>query len=231
MPLARLSNQSRALPYAALLDGVWDGNATRLRNVSTILGANRIAVPWETDSELVARARGGDTEAFADLMSRHGQAVYRMALAALASPADAEEVVQWSFLRAYRKLDTFREESSFKTWVSAIAWKGALSRRRSLSLRWRRFVQPVEVAALEPVTCGPTSEEALIVAEQYRNTTRLIRALPTRLRDPLLLIATGEQSYKEMSAMLGVPEGTLKWRVSEARRLLREKLEKLGYSR
>ena len=127
--------------------------------------------------------------------------------------------------------DTFREDSSFKTWVSAIAWRGALSRRRSLSLQWRRFVQPVEVAALEPVTCGPTSEEALIAAEQYRNTTRLIRALPTRLRDPLLLIATGEQSYKEMSAMLGVPEGTLKWRVSEARRLLREKLEKLGCSR
>jgi RNA polymerase sigma-70 factor (ECF subfamily) len=58
--------------------------------------------------------------------------------------------------------------------------------------------------------------------------TRLIRALPSRLRDPLLLAATGQYTYEELAIILGVPSGTLKWRTSEARRVLKQKLEKLG---
>jgi RNA polymerase sigma-70 factor (ECF subfamily) len=57
----------------------------------------------------------------------------------------------------------------------------------------------------------------------------LIAGLPPKLRDPLLLAASGEHSYTEMAAMLGVPVGTLKWRISEARRIVREKLQRLGY--
>ena len=65
--------------------------------------------------------------------------------------------------------------------------------------------------------------------ELSEQTSRLVRSLSAKLRDPLLLIGSGDYSYDEVAAMLGIPVGTVKWRVSEARRQLREKLERLGY--
>jgi RNA polymerase sigma-70 factor (ECF subfamily) len=191
----------------------------------------RLSLERVTDSELVERARAGEAAAFGELMTRHGQAVYRTALAALGSPADAEEVVQEAFVRAYARLGTFEGRASFRTWASAIAWKQALSRRRSLVRRLRLFVQPTVMPLVEPVADAPSVEALLLSADRVRVVTALVRALPKRLRDPLLMAATEQHTYEEIAAILGIPEGTLKWRVSEARRLLKRKLEKLGYSR
>jgi RNA polymerase sigma-70 factor (ECF subfamily) len=181
-----------------------------------------------SDAELVARARQGDTAAFGELVDRHRAAVYRAAHAALGSASEAEDVAQEAFLAAYRKMATYRGDASFKTWLLTIAWRRALSRRRRLASLWRRFVSgdpPASAARGE----GRTPEGALIDAEMAQHVQRLVRALPARLRDPLLLCATGEQTYHEMAAVLGVPEGTLKWRVAEARRRLKERLTALGY--
>src|SRR5918996_3775920 len=80
----------------------------------------------------------------------------------------------------------------------------------------------------EPVATAASAEHALMASELDGTVKRLIRALPSRLRDPLLLAAAGHHTYEELAAILGVPSGTLKWRTSEARRVLRQKLEKLG---
>ena len=64
-----------------------------------------------------------------------------------------------------------------------------------------------------------------------RHTRRLIGTLPARLRDALLLAGTGDYSYEEIAAVLGAPVGTVKWRVAEARRVLKRKLAALGYTR
>jgi len=189
-----------------------------------------LSIDWVTDSELVERARAGDAGAFGELMTRHGQAAYRTALAALGSPADAEEVTQESFVRAYAELATFRGEATFRTWVSAIVWRRALNRRRSVARRLRLFVQQAEACA-EPVASGPSAEAALLALERQQLVAGLIRALPKRLRDPLLMAAADEHSYSELAVILGIPAGTLKWRISEARRLLKRKLEQMGYPR
>jgi RNA polymerase sigma factor (sigma-70 family) len=181
-----------------------------------------------SDAELVARARQGDHSAFGELVERHRAAVYRAAHAALGSASEAEDVAQEAFLAAYQKMATYRAEASFKTWLLTIAWRRALSRRRSLASRWRRFA-----AGDPPESADPrqrrTQEGALIDAEMARHVERLVRALPARLRDPLLLCAAGEQTYGDIAAVLGIPEGTLKWRVAEARRRLKERLVRLGY--
>ena len=182
-----------------------------------------------SDAELVARAREGDTAAFGELVDRHRAAVYRAALAALGRASEAEDVAQEAFLTAYRKMDTYRGEASFKTWLLTIAWRRALSRRRSLAVRWRRFVSeevPEPAAADGP---SRTQESALIAAEMADHVRRLVLALPVRLRDALLLSAAGDHTYSEIAAMLGIPEGTLKYRVVEARRQLRQRLVRLGY--
>jgi RNA polymerase sigma-70 factor (ECF subfamily) len=87
------------------------------------------------DDELVERALKGDASAFDELVLRYGTAVYRAALAALGSPADAEDVMQDAFLLAYRKLSHFRGEASFKTWLLAITWHRALRRRQNPARR------------------------------------------------------------------------------------------------
>ena len=67
------------------------------------------------------------------------------------------------------------------------------------------------------------------MVEQLRTAVRkLVAALPARLRDPLLLVGSGEYTYDEVAAMLGEPVGTIKWRVSDARRQLKQKLARLG---
>jgi len=73
------------------------------------------------------------------------------------------------------------------------------------------------------------ADEQLLARERDRVVTQLIRSLPSRLRDPFLLAATGEHRYEDIAALLGIPLGTVKWRVAEARRVLREKLQRVGF--
>ena len=194
-----------------------------------------------TDVDLVARARQGDPAAFGELVDRHRTAVYRAALAALGSHADAEDAAQDAFLAAYRRLNSFRGESSFKTWLLTITWHQAINRRRSLSRFWRRMVEPRSGDdRLEPFEPGsplddiasssPTPEEAAADAQLRHGIVQAIRALSPKLRDALLLAQSGAYSYDEIAAMLRVPTGTVKWRVSEARKIIRKQLQERGYS-
>lgn len=161
--------------------------------------------------------------------------MYRAALAALGAHADAEDAAQDAFVLAFRRLDSFRGDASFKTWLLTIAWHQAINRRRSVTRLWRRLVDPggsVEErdAAIEAVaTGGPTPEQAAVQADLARAIRREIRALSPKLRDTLLLAQSGAHTYEEISAMLRVPTGTVKWRVAEARRVIKIRLRERGY--
>jgi RNA polymerase sigma-70 factor, ECF subfamily len=184
---------------------------------------------------LLERLRSGDDAAFDEVVGRYQSVVYRAALAALGSPAEAEEAAQDAFVAAFRRLDTFRGEASFKTWLLAIAWRKALTRRRKLQFWNPRAAlrasagedsaDPLEVLAGQDAD----PQAALLGLEARRDVRRMIRTLPRKLRDPLLLVAGGTCSYQEAAALQSLPVGTVKWRVHEARRVLREKLRALGY--
>jgi RNA polymerase sigma-70 factor, ECF subfamily len=180
------------------------------------------------DAELVERARRGDSRAFGELVDRYRAAVFRTALAACGSREDAEEIAQDAFVTAWRALTSFRGDAQFKTWLLAIAWKRALNRRRSIWVRLRRIANPSQVRA-EPATTVGSPEQQLMNVEFTTRVARLVRTLPPKLRDPLLLMATGEWTYAQMAAAMKVSEGTLKWRVMEARRRLKGKLAAVGY--
>jgi RNA polymerase sigma-70 factor (ECF subfamily) len=177
-----------------------------------------------SDAELIERARAGDRAAFGDLVERYQQAVFRAALAALRSREDAEEVAQEAFIAAFQKLDHFRGEASFKTWLLTIAWNRAMDRRRSLAERFKRFVSRDEEPGREPASGQPSHEQVLIDSQGRREVRRLLRTLPAKYRDPLLLAATGEHTFEEIGALLEIPVGTAKWRAMEGRRLLKLKL-------
>jgi len=182
-----------------------------------------------SDAELVERARRGDHAAFGELVDRHRSSAFRAALAALGSPEDAEDVAQEALVAAFRHLAGFREQASFKTWLLSIAWRKALTRRRSLKTMLRRFVSPAEGTEWEFPDRSRGQEQGLIESEVGAHVKRLITGLSPKLRDVLLLTTTGEHTYEEIAAMLKIPVGTVKWRMAESRRQLKNKLSALGY--
>lgn len=195
-----------------------------------------------TDAELVALARQGDRQAFGELVTRHQAAVYRAAMAAVGSPAEAEDAAQDAFVCAYRRLGSFRGDASFKTWLLTIAWNQAMNRRRRLR-RWLHFSrlvglegqegvqgQDAEGGAFMPTDRRPSPEQSAIDGQLRRDIAAEIRALSPKLRDALLLAQSGEYGYDEIAAMLGTAAGTIKWRVSEARRVIRKRLRERGYA-
>jgi RNA polymerase sigma-70 factor (ECF subfamily) len=182
-----------------------------------------------SDPELVERARRGDDAAFGTLVDRHRTAVFRAALAALGTREDAEEVAQEAFVAAFQHLQDFREDASFKTWLLSIAWRKALTRRRTVRTFLRRFVQPPEDTEWQVPDAGRTQEQAVLDDELHGHIRREIARLAPKFRDALLLASAGEHSYNDIAGMLGIPVGTLKWRVNEARRQLRIRLAGMGY--
>ena len=190
----------------------------------------------DPDLNLVRRAQTGDTDAFGELVERNRKAVFRAAVAALGSTTDADDVAQEAFVMAYRKLASFRGDAAFRTWLLAITWRKALDRRKSAG-RWLRLtVTPAEpetdaISWIEHMPSDRRSQEEDLAGAQLQQTIRrLIRTLPRKLRDALLLAGSGDYNYSQISFILGVPVGTVKWRVSEARRVLKEKMAAMGHT-
>ena len=196
------------------------------------------AQPAETtDIELVRLAQAGDSEAFGELVERNRRAVFRAALAAVGSATEADDVAQEAFVTAWRKLSGFRGESQFRTWLLSITWRKAIDRRKSLNkwLKLAAFASRDEAGdslfdVVEQVPSGERQPDAALEStELQRDIRRLIGTLPRKLRDALLLAGTGDHTYDEISRMLEAPVGTVKWRVAEARRVLKRKLTAMGY--
>ncbi len=182
-----------------------------------------------SDAELVEAARQGDQAAFGQLVERHQKAVFRAAYAALGSREEAEDASQDAFLAAFRKLHLFRGEASFKTWLLAIAWRHALDRRSGIGRRIRLFFSPDGSAWPETASAAPSPEQTLARRELREDVRMVVKTLPARYRDALLLATSGDYTFEQIGEILGVPTGTAKWRVSEAKRQLKHRLARLGY--
>jgi RNA polymerase sigma-70 factor (ECF subfamily) len=182
-------------------------------------------------TRLAVRAREGDRDAFSALVELHERAARRVAIAALGQEAEAEEAVQEACLTAWRRVNRLEDPAAFRSWFLRITWRKALDRRRSLR-SWFKRVE-MDAGLSDPTDAIPSSaiaaDEALLTRERDQAIARMIRTLPSRLRDPFLLATTGEHRYEDIAQMLGIPLGTVKWRMLEARRMLREKLARIGF--
>lgn len=180
---------------------------------------------------LVALAKTGDRAAFGRLIEGHLTAARRVALAAVGQPADADEAVQEASVAAWKSLGGLNDPAAFRGWFMRIVWRKAIDRRRSLRSWFDRFGsstagedRPMEFAAADPAPDAVLMSRELEIA-----IAQVIKALPRKLRDPFLLAASGDHRYEEIATMLGTPLGTVKWRISEARRMIRTKLDRMGH--
>ena len=195
------------------------------------------AVPDLETTRLARLARQGDRDAFARLVDLHQQSAWRVAMAALGRHEEAEDAAQDAFISAWRNLSNLRDDERFRPWLLSIVWRKALDRRRGIKA-WLRVIsvqQRVDDDVLwtieESPDLGPTPEAAVMGRSAAMAARKVIAALPAKLRDPLLLAASGDYRYEEIAEMLGMPLGTVKWRVSEARRIVRTKLDRLEGAR
>jgi RNA polymerase sigma-70 factor (ECF subfamily) len=166
------------------------------------------------ESSLVRSAQAGDQAAFRRLVARHKDRAYALALRLTGSAADAEEVAQDAFVRAWRALPAFRLEAAFGTWLHRIVSRLALDRRVQLVARARR--EAPESAAPEPVAPEAAGDE------NERRLARLLDDLGERARAAVVLYYYEDRSVSEVARILGVPEGTVKTLLSRARDALRE---------
>lgn len=161
----------------------------------------------DLDQEFEARLKDSSTLAF------------RVAYSVLRHHQDAEDVAQEAFARAYRSFSQLRDREAFRAWLVRMTWRLALDHQRGSRRRIAREQAPV-VAPAEPST-----EQTLIEADRAKRLWAAIDRLPEVLRLTLVLASIQEHSMKEVAALTGAPEGTVKSRVFDAKKLLKEMLK------
>lgn len=176
--------------------------------------AATIDSPAATADLTVARARAGDVSAFEALYRRHVGRVYALCLRMTSEPARAEDHTQETFVRAWQKLDSYRGESAFVTWLSRVAVNVVRGDRRS-QLSRQGLERPLS-GDHEPSTSGRRGDAV--------DLERAIGRLPEGARDVFVLHDIEGYRHEEIAGLLEVTVGTSKSQLHRARRLLREAL-------
>ncbi len=172
------------------------------------------------DEELVDRARNGDSGAMDQLVIRHHASAFRIALGILRDEDGAADVTQDAFLKAFRALDGFRGDASFRTWLLTITANEARGALRKLG---RRKETGLEAAG--PVAVSQeTAEVALLKAEEAERVKTLLEDLPEKQRQAVTLRIFEGMSFKEVGALIGSSEGAARVNYHHGIRRLREML-------
>lgn len=174
------------------------------------------------DAALVDRAQQRDGAAFWLIIKRHNQRLYRIARAVLDDDAEAQDVLQETYIHAFMHLSEFRAEAQLSTWLTRITLNEALGRRRQ-----RRPTVDVKAISAMPAPFSAYNadpEEASALAEIRRLLERAVSDLPEHFRIVFVMRDVEEMSTEETALLLGLRPQTVKTRLHRARRLLRETL-------
>ena len=170
---------------------------------------------------LVARAEADQHESgFSQRMAENQRRVFQIAYGVLGSSADAEEIAQETFLRAYQKFKSLRDPQRFRFWVNRIAFRLALNRQRGLN---RSMVRETawHSSVIEAFDGAKNAEDRLL-AEKLRDQ---IEQLPEKFRRVLQLSIVEDMDANDAAAVLGIPAGTVRSRLHTARKLLLETMQ------
>ena len=178
--------------------------------------------PNDADLADVARALAGDVQAFEGIVRRWQGPLVNMAWRYCRDRSRAEEMAQEAFLRAWRGLAQWRQESSFSTWLFALA----ANVFRSELKRFPAVNFPLEEA---PEPASPALQHTALQQKSSNDEVRrAVLALPHRYREPVVLYYFHELDLAAASRTMGLPEGTMKARLSRARELLRRRFPHLS---
>lgn len=175
---------------------------------------------------LIDRALSGDRTAFAELVRQNQDRLFASMMQVTGSPEESEEVTQEAFIRAFIKLDTFQRNSQFFTWLYRIAFNSALTRRRKKRARVS-LDQVREDNGLEVSSSFEAVDEPMLRDERVKLVRAAIATLTEEHRNILTLREMDDFSYEEIAEVLEISIGTVRSRLSRARRQLKLAIENL----
>ena len=174
-----------------------------------------------TEKDLVRRALAGDVAAFEQLYRENERRVFALCLRMSSDASLAEELTQDVFVRAWRKLDSFRGDSAFSSWLYPIAVNTALSERRARVRRTSRVFTTDDLTAFEKAP-----EERRAGPEARFDLEAAMKGLPTGARSVFVLHDVEGLKHQEIAEKMGIAVGTSKAQLHRARALLREALRR-----
>ncbi|MHA6732120.1 RNA polymerase sigma factor [Devosia sp. A369] len=174
----------------------------------------QIGVPPDDTDGLVHRAKAGDIAAFEGLVALHYRFIYKTAFRWLGHKSDAEDVTQSVCLRLADALSSFDGRSKFTSWLYRVTLNAVRDLQRT---HQRRGKQVDAVAAVTREDIEPEQEDRLRVNDIWR----IVRQLPDKQRDAVLLVFGEEMSQSEAAAIMGCKEVTVSWHIHNARKSLR----------
>jgi len=174
------------------------------------------AEPWA--GCLVSGEEALETE-FAARLADSSTLAFRVAFSVLRHKQDAEDVAQEAFVRAHRSFRQLRDRDRFRGWLVRMSWRLAMDHRRGAIRRAARELTTIERPP------APSAEETMISDERSTRLWQAVDDLPEKLRLVLVLSVIEDQRVREVATLLGVPEGTVKSRLFDARRRLQEQLK------
>ena len=181
-----------------------------------------------TENELITRAKKGDQDAFGQLVLAHQNKVFSLCVHLLNSREEAEDMAQEAFLKAWRSLNSFQEESSFATWMHRLTTNLCLDHLRKQARRQNISVavslDDEETVFAEPADPGSDPQQELERKERQRALAERLTELPEHHRRPLVMREVAEMSYQEIADALKLDLGTVKSRIARAREALRKRL-------
>lgn len=181
----------------------------------------------EEASALVEAARSGDPQAFDVLVRRYRPRIFALALHLTGSRSEADDITQDAFLRAYKNIDRFEGRSEFFTWLYRIALNRALNVRRDKRRRITLSLDDPRLTLALAVDGAGDPRRTLELRETYTMLLRGFDSLSPLLRTTIALTLLQGLSYKEAAVVLDTTEGTIAWRVHEARRKMRDVMSKM----
>lgn len=182
----------------------------------------------ETDKQLIDQFIGGQTEAFGALVLRHQDRLFNSVLRVVGSRDEAADVAQDAFLNAYRKIESFRGDSAFYSWLFRIAMNVALTRKR------RKKLEPVSLDAVQDAAGDRTVDEdpasrpssRMELTEQQSAVREALDDLSEEHRVVMVLKEIEGLKYEEIAEIVNCPVGTVRSRLSRARMELRDRLRR-----
>ena len=172
------------------------------------------------EADWISRAQQADAKAFESLYRLHVDRVYGLCLRMTGNVAEAEDCTQEAFIQAWNKMDKFRGDSAFGTWIHRIAVNTVLGRMRK-SKRERDRIQLASEEVLSPASINDDGE--------LRDLSDAVNRLPEGARHVFVLYGVYGYSHEEAGNMLGIAAGTSKAQLHRARRLLAQQLEQQGF--
>ena len=186
------------------------------------MGSSGSGVTGACMEALIARVEAEEHgPAFGARVAENQRRVFQIAYGVLGNAADAEEVAQEAFLRAYQKFASLREAEKFRAWVNRIAFRLALNRQRGHRRRLARDTV-WHVAGTSDAVDGARSAEERVLVQRLRSE---IESLPEKFRRVLQLSIVEEMGAADVGAVLGIPAGTVRSRLHTARKLLLEAMK------